>query len=204
MIRLFSVFSKLNFIELTVKQLFDEAAATASIQDHPCPSCAALHPDWVYFESYERHLVACEHGVCVDYTVTVTRYQCGACNHTHALIPEIAIPYSPYSILFILHVMRGHFISHLTIDAICRKYLVSTNTFYRWKALFLSHKQQWLGILDDMTISPHAFLESIPSVDTSGSLCQFWLRHGPSFLQASTHGEKVHSLIRLHPPPGHP
>lgn len=201
MIRLFSVFCKLNFIKLNAKQLFNEAVSRASMHRFPCPFCGALHPDWAYFESYERHLVAFEQGACADHTVSVTRYQCGSCGHTHALLPEIAIPYSPYSILFILHVLRDRFVSGLAIDAICRKYLISPHTFYRWMQLFLAHKQQWLGILDDMAISPRAFLDGIPSSGSPGFLCQFWARCHVSFLQAGSHGETVHASIWFRPPP---
>jgi len=202
MIRLFNIFCKLNLIiTKTAKVLFDEAVASFNIADFPCPSCGSRHPGWSLFDDYERNLISYADGKHINEIVTVLRYLCSSCGHTHAIIPEIAIPYSVYSIFFVLAVLRDRFINKMTIDSICQKYIISARTFYRWKKLYEQNKQLWLGVLDDISTDSDNFFEKHPSPKTSNFLYEFWLRHGLSFLQHSHHGEKVHFDIRLHPPP---
>jgi hypothetical protein len=201
MIRLFNVFCKLKILGKTAKTLFDEAMASFDITDFPCPSCGSRHPNWTFFDDYERYLISFSGGKRTDELVTVMRYLCSSCLDTHAIIPEIAIPYSGYSIFFILDVLRDRFIHKMTIHSICQKYIISVSTFYRWKKLYEQNKTLWLGALKDISTDPGAFLEEHPSTQTSNFLYKFWLRIGLSFLQSSLHGEEVHPDIRLHPPP---
>jgi len=201
MIRLFIVFCKLEFKGISAKQIFDEAARDIDISDFPCPKCGTRHPHWSYFDDYGRHLVSYEDGKCVEHYVYVPRFQCSSCDGTHAIIPEIAIPYSSHSFLFVLDVLRDRFINKMTIRAICEKYYISERTFYRWKELFEKNKKLWQGILEKLTASFNDFFDNHPSSETSNFLYTFWQRFGLSFFQSSIHGEKIHPDIRLHPPP---
>jgi len=201
MIRLFTIFCKLKFKGLTTKHVFDKAVADIDMSEFPCPKCGARHPDWVPFYDYGRRLVSYEEEKCVAPYVQVPRFQCSSCGGTHAIIPEIAIPYSSYSILFVLDVLRDRFIGKMKIHLLCEKYDISVRTFYRWKKLFEKNHRLWLGIITKLTASIGAFFSNHPSGSTSDFLYRFWQRFGLSFFQHSLHGEKVHPDIRLHPPP---
>lgn len=188
MIRAFTIFCKLNFIELSAQEMFTEAMLDFSKEKlsklvFPCPFCGAKHPHWSEFASYERDLISFEKGLPVTYTITVTRIICSSCGHTHAVLPEIIIPYGSYSLIFILTVLRDYYLSHMTIKALCDKYMIATSTLYAWKRLFLIHKKLWLGILVDAITKPLTFLSSLPSLTTSDDLAAFFQNHGQSFLQ---------------------
>lgn len=149
----------------------------------PCPFCGTKHPHWSEFASYERDLISFEKGFPVTYRIVVSRIICSSCGHTHAILPEIIIPYGSYSLIFILTVLRDYYLSHMTIQALCDKYLIATSTLYAWKRLFLIHKKLWLGILEDAITKPLTFLSSLPSLTTSDDLTTFFQCHAHSFLQ---------------------
>ncbi|MDD2498629.1 MAG: DUF6431 domain-containing protein [Desulfitobacteriaceae bacterium] len=149
----------------------------------PCPYCGAKHPQWSNFASYKRYLISFEKGMPITYRIRVTRIICSSCEHTHAILPEIIIPYGSYSLIFVLTVLRDYYLSHMTIQELCDKYLIATSTLYAWNRLFLIHKKLWLGILEDAITKPLSFLSSLPSLTTSDDLAIFFQDHAQSFLQ---------------------
>jgi hypothetical protein len=190
MIREFTVFCKLNFIKLSAEDLFWAAMQDFSKDKIPflhssCPFCGAKHPDWSYHDSYGRYLISFEMNVSVTYSLDITMIKCSSCGHTHALLPEIIIPYGSYSLLFVLSALRDYYLSHMTVQTLCSKYQISPSTLYSWKRLFLIHKKLWLGFLQDMAQSPIDFLSSLPSVNTSAELALFFNNHAHSFLQGA-------------------
>lgn len=194
MIRVFELFCKLKFMNLSAIDIFLQAMANFHPHNHKCPFCHTEHPDWIKHAVYDRYLISFENGRTVSYRITIIRYRCPSCGHTHAILPEAIIPYQSYSLLFIIAVMRDYYISPLTIEDICAKYDISISTLYSWKKLFLKHKKIWLGLLDDMCTSPVQFLNSIFVGDLLHNLKEFFLISGISFLQGSSHMRKAHSI----------
>lgn len=191
MIRAFTVFCKLNFIKLSALEMFTEAMRDFSKEKLPklalpCPFCGAKHPQWSELASYNRDLISFEKGSPVTYSITVSRIDCSSCGHTHAILPEIIIPYSSYSLIFILAVLHDYYLTHMTVQALCDKYMIATSTLYAWKRLFQIHKKLWLGILQDAATSPLTFLSLLPSISTSDDLATFFQCHAQSFLQGVT------------------
>jgi len=183
MIRVFSVFCKQNFKKLSAKTLFLAAMQDFSFVKMPCPFCGAKQPVWSYHDSYQRYLISFEEGSTVTHEIDISRMICSSCKHTHAILPEVIIPYSSYSLLFILQVLRDYFSPRLTVHALCNKYQIATSTLYAWKRLFLIHKTLWLGILQNIYQTAIDFLSSMPSSNTSTDLASFFEQHGHSFLQ---------------------
>lgn len=177
MIRPFTVFCKLNQISFSDRQWFEQEAGSLSYTDGICPVChakACLSP----FAPYTRYMVEWK-GLPVTHEVTVQRYQCSSCGHTHALLPSPLVPYSSYSLRFILLVLRSYFLHRACVQEICERAGIAVSTLYRWKALFLAHKALWLGILENLKASAEAFLDSM-----DGTLLQgFCRRFLFSFLQ---------------------
>ncbi|WP_276624136.1 DUF6431 domain-containing protein [Syntrophomonas wolfei] len=66
---------------------------------------------------------------------------CKSCGHTHAILPEVIIPYRSYSILFILTVLRDYYTRSDDIWEIGDKYQIAVSTLYLWIHLF-----HWQGI----------------------------------------------------------
>lgn len=188
MIRVFKIFCKLNFKNFSAKDLFLAAMNDFSTEKLPffkipCPFCGAKHPMWSYHDSYQRYLISFEMAITVNHRIDITRIICSSCKHTHAILPEIIIPHSSYSLIFVLSVLRSHYLSKMTVQSLCDKYQISPSTLYAWKHLFAIHKKLWLGILEDIYQNSLVFLSSIPSINTSNDLSDFFAQHGCSFLQ---------------------
>lgn len=189
MIRLFTVFCKLNFKTLSVTDIFLESMKDFSSDKLPfmkltCPYCRAKTPTWSYHDSYQRYLISFENETTLTYTIDITRIICSSCQHTHAILPEIIVPYGSYSLPLILNVLKDYFLSKMTVKTLCEKYQISVSMLYRWKRLFLTHKKLWLGILEDIYQNSIAFLSTLPNFDTSNNLSLFFLYNGHSFLQS--------------------
>lgn len=178
MIRPFTVFCKLNQISFSDRQWVEREAESLNHTDGICPVCRAkscLSP----FASYTRYLVEWEKGSPVTHEVVVRRYQCSSCGHTHALLSSALIPYSSYSLRFILLVLRDYFLRTACVQELCERAGISVSSLYRWKDLFLTHKALWLGILEDLGTAEEPFLSGI-----DGSFLQgFYRRFLFSFLQ---------------------
>lgn len=188
MIRVFTVFCKLNFIKLSAEDLFLAAMMDFSMEKLSslvltCPFCGAKHPTWSHHASYDRYLISYENGIATTYTISITRLICSSCGHTHAILPEIIIPYGSYSLIFVLNVLRDYYLSQMTVQALCDKYQISPSTLYAWKCLFLIHKKLWLGVLENIYQSSIDFLSVPPSINTSTDLTRFFKHHANSFLQ---------------------
>jgi len=160
MIRPFTIFCKLNQISFSDRQWLEKEAGSLSHTDGICPVCHA-EACLSSFASYTRYLVEWENALPSTHEVTVQRYQCSSCGHTHALLSSALVPYSSYSLRFILLVLRDYFLGRTCVQKICERAGISVSTLYRWKALFLTHKGLWLGALEDLDVPQGAFLESM-------------------------------------------
>lgn len=193
MIRVFELFYKLNFVKLSASDLFIQSMAEFHIHEHECPFCLTKHPDWKRHAVYERYLISFEDGHTVLHQITVIRYRCPSCGHTHAVLPESIIPYQSYSFLFIIQVMRDYFTGSLNVVGICAKYGITVSTIYSWKKLFLRHKKVWLGLLVDACTTSIHFLNSLFTGGLLHNLKEFFLMAGVSFLQSKSHMRRAHS-----------
>lgn len=151
----------------------------------PCPFCGAKNPNWTYHDTYTRYLVGFENNAPANHIIDITRIICSSCEHPHAILPEVIIPYSSYSLTFILSVLRDYYLK-MKIKDICEKYQISVSMIYAWKLLFIQHKQLWLGILEDIYHSSLEFLSTIPKFNTSNDLRWFFEQNELSFLQGVT------------------
>jgi len=193
MIRVFDLFCKLNFINISEIDFFNQSRTKINVNDHICPLCKTKHPNWSRHAVYQRYLVSFEHGNTISHIVTIERYKCSSCGHTHAILPESLIPYQSYSFLFIIAVLRDYFTKSLTIERICEKYNISISTLYAWKNLFIRNKKIWLGLLKDSYTSPVQFLNSLFSANFLYNLKDFFYLTGFSFLQSMSL-KKAHSI----------
>lgn len=169
MIHPFTVFCKLNQISFSDRQWFEKEAESLNHTDGICPVChaqACLSP----FASYTRYLVERRKGTPATHEITVHRYRCSSCGHTHALLSSSLVPYSSYSLRFILLVLQDYFLGRACVQTVCERAGISVSTLYRWKAMFLSHKELWLGKLEDLNTSAKGFLE-----DMDGAFLQEFL-----------------------------
>lgn len=86
----------------------------------------------VYFKNYSRHYVS-YHGSVQDNMITVPVLYCKNDKHYHAVLPNsIIVPYSSFSIFFILKVLALKSYSAFTVEEITERFCISTSTLYRW------------------------------------------------------------------------
>jgi ribosomal protein S27AE len=167
--------------------LYKEAVGGYREYGEQCPKCGAigqLKPHG----SYQRRMVCAEGGKPKDEVVDVKRYKCGSCGSTHALLPDVLVPYSQYSLSFKLEVLTELFKGERTVAAICESYYISASTLYAWKKLFLCHIALLLGVLAAKEAAAPKFLAGFFGTDgADGRLRGFRAKHGFSFMQ-SGHG----------------
>lgn len=187
MIRKFTVFCKLNLISHSALQIFEQFLDNFRIEECVCPICGAKHA-CSYHDDYERCLIYYESRKTVYSPVNIPRVICESCGHTHAILPEILIPYGSYSILFILTVLRDYYFRSSSVQKLCNQYQIAVSTLYMWKRLFNKHKKLWLGLLEDAATPALNFLDFLMDFSKgvlSQELKHFFLSHDFSFLQGT-------------------
>ena len=112
------------------------------------------------FEKYTRILTDYHNGKIVDTIINTRRYQC-KCGRTHVVLPCLIVPYSRYSMVFIIYVLYDYYYRSFTKEEISVKYSISIPTIYRWKALFEKDKQFWLKELKDLETSASEYIRSL-------------------------------------------
>ena len=115
----------------------------------------------------------------------ILRVFCESCGHTHAVLPDIIIPYSCFSLLFVLRILGLYFAGLHTIEQLCERFGISQKLFFKWLKLWASHKQQWLGILDDSEVTNISFWKQICEEQRYSDFSMGFIRMTSySFLQA--------------------
>ena len=157
-----------------------------------CPHCGSKG-NCVSFAHYDRHLVDFIHGHVCNTPIRVLRVRCSSCQHTHAILPDVIVPYASYSLFFILRVLAEYFIHSLSVEALCFKFAISHSLLYRWLDLFYKNKALWLGALSDLQTLPFAFLLDLIILPLFSSFSKdFFLKTGASFMQAHAHSPTLY------------
>jgi transposase-like protein len=185
MVRLFTALCK-GFLEILSDEIiFDDATREYSYRNQACPCCGAIGK-FSSYGKYSRGLFYHKGGKNVDSRVWVLRFKCNSCvkKKTHALLPDIFTPYSPYSLSFVITVLIAYFERESTVVDICAKFGIAVSTLYRWKKRIASHKELMIGILKSRATPALEFLRSLfESERMSDRLRGFFRQYGFSFLQ---------------------
>lgn len=160
MIRETRLFCKLSELKKTAQELYREEQSKLVGESGACPCCGcrgkcAGH-GW-----YERSLIDHKEGETVYARIRVKRERCESCGHTHAILPDYIVPYSSYSLFFILRVLAEHFLKRRTVEGICGRYGITASMLYQWKKLFAIHKDIWLGVLETAETTSAAFIRRL-------------------------------------------
>lgn len=177
MIRLNALDCKLKNTVLHIRELYRQCLKHSPLFVHVCPYCGAKG-SCRRRGCYERNLVTFSSGKPMVLRLKISRVQC-SCGRSHALLPDLIVPYLSYSLPMILMVLWDYFNRHLTVRCICERYLITPPVLYRLKKLFLIHKKEWLGIVRDMELAAAAFLEKVMTVPYS--------RFHDAYLRLTTH-----------------
>ena len=148
-----------------------------------CPRCGAVRKLSPY-GGYFRYLISFEEEDVVECRIWVLRFEHDSCESTHALLPDILIPYSSYSIRFKLTVLTDYFKRETTVKVMCERFRIAVSTLYAWKDCLLKHKELLLGLLMSQKTSATAFLSSLFDFEYPSDRFEcFFQRYDFSFLQ---------------------
>jgi hypothetical protein len=109
---------------------------------------------------------------------------CSSCGHTHAILPDLIIPYSTYGLFFILRVIAEYLLRLSSVEQLCLRFGITHSMLYRWLRLFREHKALWLGALDSVETPDAVFLKRIISRKYSPFASSFTRLTAFSFLQS--------------------
>ena len=188
MIRIFNLFCKLKNIKLSDQEWFDRAIAKLNLSEQVCPYCDSKG-QMILHDSYSRYMITLKTNHIKTEILQIPRVKCASCGYTHAVLPEVLIPYTSYSIRFILTVLKDYFLRTHTVEKICEMYQIAHATLYAFRDLFFSHKKLILGALNDAQKKQSDFIAEIDGQ----LLFQFWKSFRFSFLQAD-HASDFHHL----------
>jgi hypothetical protein len=185
MIRLFSALCKTLLEHFSDLNIFEESAGGYVHHDKGCPRCGAvgkLSPCGGYF----RWLAYRWKRKNSDIRVWIRRFGCESCGATHALLPDILVPYSMHSLNFKLTVLIAYFERDCTVVSVCAEYGIAVSTLYEWLHLLADHKDLMIGImLSRKTTAPIFLHNMIDSGDISELIRSFYNKHGFSFMQSN-------------------
>lgn len=104
-----------------------------------CPFCGApmeaLHKDG----HYERDFICYESGVPVYHRITVYCVECSSCDHSHVIEPSVIVPYSSFSLGFLLSIIYAKITKQFpTTEKLCNHFGISVSTYYRIYKRFLT------------------------------------------------------------------
>lgn len=91
-----------------------------------------------------------EDGFRTHITISVPRVLCTSCGHTHAILPDVLIPFGSYTLRFILTILDGYFSRTDSVALFCEHWQISISTLYGWLHLFREQASLWFGILETM------------------------------------------------------
>ena len=149
-----------------------------------CPICGSTGNCHIH-DYYGRSIIDFNSGVQEKSNLCVMRVFCDSCCHAHAILPDIIIPYSSYSLLFVLRILGEYFAELYTIEQLCERYGISQNQLFKWISLFRSHKKEWLGLLSDAAVSDLSFLKNLVSAGSYSAFSMEFIRcSSHSFLQS--------------------
>lgn len=188
MIRIFNLFCKLQEVRISDQEWFDRTISKSNLSEQVCPYCNSTGR-LIPHDSYSRYMVTLKNNRIETVILRIPRVKCTSCGHTHAFLPEMLIPYSSYSLRFVLTVLKDYFLHMHTVEKICKIYQIAHSTLYAFRDLFLSHKRLILGVLNDALEKAS---DLIAEMDGQ-LLCQFWKSFRFSFLQ-TYHASDFHHL----------
>ncbi len=182
MIRVFDAFRKSLFYHTPDLLLFSMASEDFSERDFSCPRCRAKG-SVLPISPYQRYLISYEAGEVVRRIVDVKQMQCTSCRSIHAILPDCLVPYSSYSLSFMLTVLKEYFLEKTTVQQLCDHFQIAISTLYAWVKLFHRHKALWLGVLIHAEVSPSSFLQGF--FDSHFAPDRFFSTYQCSFLQCA-------------------
>lgn len=166
MIRVVTLLCKLKNLEFSDEELFSLFQSKKQISKDKCSSCKS-DSNYSRHSSYTRMMITVINCKRVEIMVSIPRVRCH-CGRTHGLLPDFLIPYSSYSLKFIITVIKKYLNRSCAVRELCDTWQISVSTLYSWIHLFRNHYNLWVDAvnqvssLSDATISVVCDIASFP------------------------------------------
>jgi len=195
MLRLFTALCNSLLEIISDDDIFDDISNGFNHYDKTCPYCGTVGKMALY-GNYERGLTYLKSSRVTDSRLRLLRVKCESCTVSHAVLPDIIIPYGRYCLSFVLKALIMYFERKATVVNICAELGIAVSTLYEWKKRMLLHKELMLGLLISKKTHVLAFLQGLlKKRNLSKSLCGFYHKYGFSFMQ-----NRSNVAMRSHPP----
>ena len=153
-------------------------------ESETCPVCGSTSNCHIH-DYYARSIIDFRSGRMLKQDLCIMRVFCDSCKHAHAILPDIIIPYSSYSLFFILFILGEYFAGLHTVEQLCEHFDVSEKQFHKWLTLWKSHMEQWLGMLDASETDNATFYRQLFLRDSFSAFSMDFIRlTACSFLQS--------------------
>ena len=175
---------KLDCACLSAVEIIREFNKHFNVSYARCP-CGAKGCLRLLKDTYTHNLVDYIDGKLQEATVEIRQVFCSKCCGTHGVLPDIFIPHKSYSIVFIIKFLKAYTFRHgETVEAICKRFGISTSTYSAWKKRYISHMQLYLDKIQKYLLKKDPYLTgSNDNASLSNFLYRFLERFGFSFMQ---------------------
>ena len=121
-----SVLAKLHSIKCSDIELFSDTIKRFNPHKCHCPVCCAKG-QCKRIGSYPRMMITIKDRERYFSVIRITRVKCLSCQHTHAVLPDILIPFGSYTITFILSVLKAYLLREGTVTELCAHYQIAAS-----------------------------------------------------------------------------
>ena len=117
--------------------------------------------------------------------VTISCVECSSCGRSHALLPSVIIPYSSYSIQFVVSLLFHHYKkTYKSVAALCLHFEIAVSTFYRIYHCFMADSLFLKGVKAELTyfdsIALISYLSHLSFIEITSLQRLFFVSYGNS------------------------
>ena len=164
-------------------ELYLNAIKDIKLSKIECPCCKASG-QCEYISPYKRTMISAADDTQKVQYLLIKRAKCNSCGRTHAILPDILVPYGSYSIRFILIVLTKYLQRKTSVATFCDKWHIAASTLYSWIHLFIDHYSSFVSALDRISKVTEEAIASVENHDTF--MNAFFERFRFHFLQLKT------------------
>ena len=141
-------------------EVTEESLNNYNPDSHPCQRCGKNIWGSRTSGSYSRYMSYINNGVRNDDIIKVSVAVCSQCgksdqvgeaaegDYYHTVLPDTLLPFTAYTLQFVLHVLKEYTERTCTVVEVCAKWAIFVSTLYRWKKRYKEQYDAWANSLE--------------------------------------------------------